>query len=44
MPKIKLDPVYSLASSSKIKKFLKTFKHNFDKGLKDTIDWMKTYI
>lgn len=45
MPKIKLDPVYSLASSSKIKKFLKrTYKHNFDKGLKDTIDWVKTYI
>jgi len=45
MPKIKLDPVYSLATSNKIKKFLnKSFKHDFDKGLKETIKWIKTYI
>jgi UDP-glucuronate 4-epimerase len=45
MPKINLDPVYSLATTKKIKKFLKKkFTHNFDEGLKETIRWMKTYI
>ena len=45
MPKINLDPDYSLANSKKIKKFLnKSLKHNFDNGLKETIKWMKTYI
>lgn len=45
MPKINLDPIYSLANSSKIKKFLKkTYRHNFDLGLIETIKWMKNYI
>ena len=45
MPKISLDPDYSLANSKKIKKFVKkSFKHNFDKGLEETINWIKNYI
>ncbi len=45
MPKINLDPDYSLANSKKIKKFVKTsIKHNFDSGLKETIKWIKNYI
>ena len=45
MPKISLDPDYSLASSKKIKKFVKkSFEHNFDNGLKETINWIKNYI
>ena len=44
-PKINLDPDFSLANSKKIKKFTnKSFKHNLDDGLKETIKWMKTYI
>lgn len=45
MPKINLDPIYSLATSKNIKKFVnKSFKHNFDNGLKETIKWLKTYV
>jgi len=45
MPKIDLDPDFSLANSRKIKKFIKkSFKHNFDYGLKETIHWIKNYI
>ena len=45
MPKIDLDPDFSLANSRKIKKFIKkSFKHNFDYGLKETISWIKNYI
>ena len=45
MPKIKLDPVNSLANSKKIRKFTnKNFKHDFDHGLKETIKWLKSYI
>lgn len=45
MPKINLDPDYSLANSKKIKKFVKTsIQHNFDSGLKETIKWIKNYI
>ena len=45
MPKINLDPDYSLANSKKIKKFVKiSIKHNFDSGLKETIKWIKNYI
>ena len=44
-PKVNLDPDFSLANSQKIKKFTnKSFKHNLDDGLKETIKWMKTYI
>lgn len=44
-PKINLDPDFSLANSKQIKKFTnKSFKHNLDDGLKETIKWMKTYI
>ena len=45
MPKIKLDPVNSLANSKKIRRFTsKNFKHDFDHGLKETIKWLKSYI
>ena len=45
MPKISLDPEYSLANSKKIKKFVKkSFKHDFDNGLKKTINWIKNYV
>ena len=45
LPKVNLDPDFSLANSKKIKKFInKSFKHNLDDGLKETIKWMKTYI
>ena len=45
VPKISLDPDFSLANSKKIKKFInKSFKHNLDDGLKETVKWMKTYI
>ncbi len=45
MPKISLDPEYSLANSKKIKKFVKkSFKHNFDNGLKETINWIRNYV
>ena len=45
MPKISLDPDYSLANSKKIKKFVKkSFKHDFDSGLKETIKWIKNYV
>ena len=45
MPKVNLDPDFSLASSKKIKKFTgKNISTNFDEGLKKTISWMKSYI
>ncbi len=45
MPKISLDPDYSLANSKKIKKFVKkSIEHNFDTGLMETVKWIKNYI
>jgi len=45
MPKIDLDPDYSLADSEKIKKFVgKKFSTKLNDGLKKTVKWMKSHV
>ena len=44
-PKISLDPISSLADTTLIKKYTgKNYKTSLDKGLNNTIKWLRDYF